>query len=139
LPDAEVLFAAGRAGSGGDERGGVMNRGIVMESGRRSTVVMTPDGEFVKISGSGWAIGEEISFEREARRQARRRSFLLTASAAVILPVAFTVPGLQLYDRPHVAAYVTLDINPSVELGVDNNRGVVELHALNPDGETVIQ
>lgn len=118
-----------------------MRRGIVMAEGPRGLVVLTPDGEFVEVPGrSGAMVGEEIGFEELPRRRtAWHRRFLLTVSAAVVLLlVAVGLARLPVFDGPKVAAYVAIDINPSVEIGVDRHRAVVELHALNEDGERVI-
>jgi len=116
-----------------------VRRGIVMAANRRSLVVLTPEGEFVEVPGRPGEIGEEISFAL-LRRAALYRRLLLTASAAaVLLLAAFALPRLSIFDEPKVAAYVAIDINPSVEIGVDKRRSVIELHALNPDGERVIE
>ena len=40
-------------------------------------------------------------------------------------------------DRPvdsEVVAYLTMDINPSIELGINKEEQVEELHAINKDG-----
>jgi hypothetical protein len=116
-----------------------MRRGIVVAEGRRGLVVLTPDGEFVEVSGRTGAVGEEIGFERPVRRAAAHRRLLLTASAAaVLLLVAVGLARMPVFQGPRVAAYVAIDINPSVEIGVDRKRAVVELLALNPEGEQVI-
>lgn len=110
-----------------------------MAANRRSLVVLTPEGEFVEVPGSPGEVGEEIGFSL-LRRAALHRRLLLTASAAaVLLLAAFALPRLSIFDEPKVAAYVAIDINPSVEIGVDKRRSVVELLALNPDGERVIE
>ena len=110
-----------------------------MAANRRSLVVLTPEGEFVEVPGSPGEVGEEIGFAL-LRRTALHRRLLLTASAAaVLLLMAFALPRLSIFDEPKVAAYVAIDINPSVEIGVDKHRSVVELQALNPDGERVIE
>lgn len=116
-----------------------MRRGIVVAEGRRGLVVLTPDGEFVEVPGRTGAVGEEIGFERPVRRAAARRRLLLTASAAaLLLLVAVGLAQMPVFQGPRIAAYVALDINPSVEIGVDRKRAVVELLALNPEGERVI-
>ena len=117
-----------------------MRRGIVMAEGPRGLVVLTPDGEFVEVPGRSGAIGEEIGFEPPLRRTALHRRLLLTASAAaVLLLFAIGLARMPIFHGPQVAAYVAIDINPSVEIGVDKHRSVVELQALNEDGERVIE
>lgn|GEM_PF-640650 len=119
-----------------------MRRGIVMAEGRRGLVVLTPEGEFVEVPGRpGATVGEEIGFDGPTRRlSVWRRRFLLAASAAAcLLLVAIGLVRLPVFDGPRVAAYVAIDINPSVEIGVDRQRAVVELRALNADGERVVE
>jgi len=117
-----------------------VRRGIVMAEGPRGLVVLTPDGEFVEVPGRSGAIGEEIGFEPPLRRTALHRRLLLTASAAaVLLLFAIGLARMPIFHGPQVAAYVAIDINPSVEIGVDKHRSVVELQALNEDGERVIE
>jgi hypothetical protein len=111
-----------------------------MAEGPRGLVVLTPDGEFVEVPGRSGAIGEEIGFEPPLRRTALHRRLLLTASAAaVLLLFAIGLARMPIFHGPQVAAYVAIDINPSVEIGVDKHRSVVELQALNEDGERVIE
>ena len=38
----------------------------------------------------------------------------------------------------HVSAYMTIDVNPSIELGLDDELQVVELRGINADGKRVI-
>jgi len=110
-----------------------------MAANRRSLVVLTPEGEFVEVSGRPGEIGEEIRFALQRRTALHRRLLLTASAAAVLLLMAFALPRLSIFDEPKVAAYVAIDINPSVEIGVDKHRSVVELQALNPDGERVIE
>ncbi|XEC93670.1 anti-sigma factor domain-containing protein [Paenibacillus tarimensis] len=114
-----------------------MNRGVIMEIGKRHFVVMTPDGEFKKVPRrSGCRIGEEISLVQSAGTGRRFPSWLAAAAAAVLILVM--VPQL-FFKVPEVVAYVAMDINPSIELGVDRKERVRELRAWNKDGEAVIE
>jgi len=117
-----------------------VRRGIVVAEGRRGAIVLTPEGEFVEVPGRPAAVGEEIGFEPPKRRTASRRRLLFAASAAVFLLLAAAgLTRLAFFGGPEVAAYVAIDINPSVEIGVDRHRAAVELRALNADGERVIE
>ena len=60
------------------------------------------------------------------------------AAAAVLLLVLASV-FLPLSQQPVAAAYVTLDINPSVELTVSSSRKVISVQALNEDGAEVLE
>ncbi|MFC5648260.1 anti-sigma factor domain-containing protein [Paenibacillus solisilvae] len=117
-----------------------MSRGIVMENGKRHVIVMMPDGQFRKVpTDKQPKIGEEITFSEHARPRSRPRilySFSIGAAAAMLL---LCIP-LFMKERPadsQVVAYLTMDINPSIELGVNKDERVEELHAINKDGADV--
>ncbi|WP_040950429.1 anti-sigma factor domain-containing protein [Gorillibacterium massiliense] len=121
-----------------------MNKGIVVEKRKKSYIVLTPDGEFREIArkGRSGAIGEEVSF-RDA--QDVRRSKLSPLAIASSLAVAalfcfFLIGGIPTgFGGKQVSAYVSLDINPSVEIGIDKNGKTLRLKAENVDGETLIK
>ncbi|MBD0379878.1 anti-sigma factor domain-containing protein [Paenibacillus sedimenti] len=119
-----------------------MNKGIVMELSENSIIVMSPDGRFEKLPRGtrNCEIGEEILFAPVKRRMKVPQMAIASALAAAIVmcfvlvsTLTGNVPGGQ------VVAYVTLDINPSVEIGIDNQEVVQDLRGLNTDGETLIQ
>jgi len=116
-----------------------MNRGVVLEVKRRYCVVLTPDGAYVKVPGAAnHNVGEEIVFERTARR-VPRAARLVSSGIAAALVLAFVLANIMPRGGPPVAAYVAMDINPSVEIGVTLEHKVIELRALNEDGERVVR
>ncbi|MUT67504.1 anti-sigma factor domain-containing protein [Paenibacillus sp. NEAU-GSW1] len=120
-----------------------MNRGVVMQVKNNKAVVMTSDGGFVSVPLNRKAqVGEEIVFDslhlQAVRRKPRRTHWYAGAAAAIVLmllPLLFLV---QSANHP-VVAYVSMDINPSIEIGVDENKNVWELRALNDDGSDIIE
>ncbi|UOY93919.1 anti-sigma factor domain-containing protein [Ectobacillus sp. JY-23] len=111
-----------------------MNKGIIMEMKRSTVVVLTPSGEFVTCKRERtYAIGQEVSI-----RPIQYWNFSVIKPAVAILCCVFL---MMLYsNRPdRVLAYVAVDINPSLEVGVTDQLRVVELYAYNKDGERVIQ
>jgi hypothetical protein len=61
---------------------------------------------------------------------------LITAACAAVILLALPVGGYAFYKTP--TSYVSVDINPSVELGINAFGKVVTVTAYNEDGETVI-
>ncbi|EXX87735.1 hypothetical protein BG53_11385 [Paenibacillus darwinianus] len=118
-----------------------MNRGVVLEVHKKFCVVLTPDGSYRKVPGfHNRRIGEEIEFGGAASVTIRRPIWLpAAAAAAVILLLALALPRVWPFGGPEVAAYVAMDINPSIEFGIAANRDVLELRALNADGAAVIK
>ena len=117
-----------------------MNRGIVLEVHRRFCVVLTPDGSYRKVPGGRHRrVGEEIEFGDASTGPLRRPVWMpAVAAAAVILLQALAVPRAWPFGGPKVAAYVAMDINPSIEFAIAADRDVLKLRALNADGAAVI-
>jgi hypothetical protein len=112
-------------------------RGIVAKINRKSCIIITPDGEFKKVplpaSGST-AIGQEI-VARKKRVVPYLRHFMVAASLLVV----FIFAGrFYLGQAPEASAYMTIDINPSIELAVASDGKVVSGSGLNSDGEIII-
>jgi hypothetical protein len=115
-----------------------MNRGTVMSLNKRTAVVLTPDGQFVRVKRKAhFEVGEEIYDNIAVRSFPRVRQRLVQAGAfaSVILLVLF---GFLIFRTPPVVAYVSMDINPSIELGLDANERVRELRAMNEDAQAIV-
>ncbi|SDW44316.1 anti-sigma factor domain-containing protein [Paenibacillus sp. CF384] len=118
-----------------------MSRGIVMETGQKYVILLMPDGQFRKVPTSRKPqIGEEFSFTEQRRFAQPRKLYSFSAGAAAILLLLF-VPFLlnQLNKGPQVVAYLTMDVNPSIELGITEDEHVEELRAINSDGKDVTE
>lgn len=120
-----------------------MKRGIVMSVHAKHAVVMTAEGQFLRAPLQGSPqIGEEIVFEEEQaepRRVKWNRISMRYAAAAAMLGIMLIAGLAYAFSSTHpVVAYLTMDINPSVEIGVDGGEKVRQLRALNEDGERII-
>lgn len=118
-----------------------MKRGVVMSVNKQHAIVMTADGQFLRAPISGKTqIGEELTFDEEYKpARAFKPAYRYSGAAAIVLLLMLP---LLLYigrDAHPVVAYLSMDINPSVEIGVDEEDKVRELHALNEDGKKIIQ
>ncbi|XLP19995.1 anti-sigma factor domain-containing protein [Bacillus toyonensis] len=119
-----------------------MNKGIVMDIKKHSVVVLTPNGEFItcKRKGDSCIIGEEISFDEQEQKASHFSipSFLKPAS---ILVACFLFAVLFFYNQPEekVFAYVSVDINPSLEVSVTKDFRVIDLQACNDDGRRILK
>ena len=115
-----------------------MKKGIIMEIRRSKMIMLTSDGQFLQIPHKeGCQPGQEIKFSIPRTPMLRMTSSF--AAAVVFFLVLFSaMSGIWGGDRA-VAAYVSIDINPSVELGVNKQEHVVSARGLNADGETLLQ
>ncbi|WP_144473573.1 anti-sigma factor domain-containing protein [Bacillus tropicus] len=120
----------------------MMNKGIVMDIKKHSVVVLTPNGEFItcKRKGDSCMIGEEISFD-EQEQKASRFSIPYFLKPASLLVGCFLCALLFFYNQPEekVFAYVSVDINPSLELSVTKDLRVIDLQACNDDGRRILK
>lgn len=67
----------------------------------------------------------------------RTTSVLKTTAAAACLLIAVTAGGAWLYLTP--SAYISIDINPSLELGVNRFDRIVSIEAFNSDGQELAE
>ncbi|OTY36266.1 hypothetical protein BK742_24480 [Bacillus thuringiensis serovar pingluonsis] len=120
----------------------MMNKGIVMDIKKHSVVVLTPNGEFItcKRKGDSCMIGEEISFD-EQEQKASRFSIPYFLKPASLLVACFLCALLFFYNQPgeKVFAYVSVDINPSLEVSVTKDLRVIDLQACNDDGRRILK
>ncbi len=125
-----------------------MRKGVIMEINNDFLTMLTPEGEFLKARkhDNDYEIGEEIDFfpvtvtavETPKKKwfQLNRIRVALMSSVAAILFFITVIP--QMMANP-VYAYMTIDINPSFEIGLNNELNVVSLDALNNDGNSILQ
>lgn len=115
-------------------------KGIVVEiSSNNKVIVMTSQGEFKRVPFSKpVSVGQEIQFTSK-----RRQSFWQWSVAAVIM-VALVGSASMVNDSIIVPGgndpvyFVTLDINPSIELAVNREQRVIKAEGLNEDGKKLL-
>ncbi|MEW9675071.1 anti-sigma factor domain-containing protein [Lentibacillus sp. L22] len=125
-----------------------MRKGIVMEKHRRYTIVMTDNGLFFKTKplGDTASIGTEVSVEMLERKgrylfsfypgQTVKNAFRFIAMAFFLLLFAFPLYVISSNKRTY--AYVNIDINPSVELEIDEQMHVRSIKPLNDDANVLM-
>lgn len=119
-----------------------MNKGIVMEMAPKHLIVMTSDGKFIKLSRKDRScrIGEEIQFSAPGILWNKPSKTIASALIAAVLFGMIVFAGLGSFlNSNQVVAYVSVDINPSVEFGIDENEKVIEAYGLNEDGKELMK
>ncbi|MFE8703607.1 anti-sigma factor domain-containing protein [Cytobacillus sp. FJAT-54145] len=125
-----------------------MKKGIIMEVNEQFLTMLTPDGEFLRARNTnvGYAIGQEINFfpiEVEDRKKIgifnffqtfRGKSIVAVSLACMLLIFSF----IPFYNSNEVYAYMSIDINPSLELAVNEDLQVLELIPYNDSAENII-
>ncbi len=112
-------------------------KGIVFENTSSYSIFLTDDGRFLKgIPDSLSEVGEEVSFrpyiEMVALKKSKRTAYMAPLIAAVA--IVFMFFSVLLPSQSKVSAYVQMDFNPSIELGIDSKGDVQVFRGLNEDG-----
>ena len=120
-----------------------MNRqkGIVFKNTSSYSIFLTDDGRFLKGIPDSRAVnvGDEVSFrpyvELISVKQNGRTAYMAPLIAAVA--ILFMFFSVLLPSQAKVSAYVQVDFNPSIELGIDNQGDVQTFRGLNEDGNAL--
>lgn len=122
-----------------------MKKGVVLSVHKRYITLLTPQGEFVRSNrqNRSYEIGEEINFIPAENSLKSYLSFLhvppkKVAAISVLLVCILFLSIITPRFSNEVSAYMTIDVNPSIELGLNDELEVVELTGLNADGKLVI-
>ncbi len=123
-----------------------MRQGIVMEKHQRYAIVMTQDGAFQKAKPIPHSMpGDEVEFEPFEEKQWSFAVFpksLKPSYRMIAMVTALLIAILPLYswfDSNRAYAYVNIDMNPSIEIKVNNKMKVVEMIPLNDDASLLVE
>lgn len=123
-------------------------KGLVIDTSPKGEInVLTPNGEFLKFKWTKGAlpqIGSEVEIQipvTATRKKFYQQKSVLALAASFLLFFALIplIGNLLLPGYTQVVAYVSVDINPSIELGLDKNGKVIEISGLNEDGSFLVK
>jgi hypothetical protein len=112
-------------------------QGMIVKVKSNSCIVLTPEGDYREVpllEGSRARVGQEIEIPQR-KTLPYFRFLMVAASLLVVVVLAGRFFPLA---PPPAAAYLTIDINPSVELGVTSSEKVISARGLNSDGEQIL-
>jgi hypothetical protein len=122
-----------------------VKKGVIMEVDERFLTLLTPEGEFLRArkQKQDYLIGEEIDFFPLSENKKKKSLFfnltpgkaLPAAACAIIIAAASFIPFNNSDD---VYAYMSIDVNPSIELAVNNELEVIDLEAYNVEGKNIL-
>ncbi|MFJ7508215.1 anti-sigma factor domain-containing protein [Peribacillus simplex] len=122
-----------------------MKKGVILSVNKRFVTLLTPEGEFLKTKRQErvYEVGEEITFAPAKQKFTLafsnfHSSFKKTAVLSIASTFLILFSILPSYFSGPVSAYMTIDVNPSIELELDNDLEVLKLTGLNEDGKLVI-
>ncbi|MDK2932655.1 MAG: hypothetical protein PWP27_465 [Clostridiales bacterium] len=109
--------------------------GVIVEIEGKEMVVVDRKGNFKKLKyKEGYRIGQEIDLQAIPTIRYTSMIQRMAAVAAVFILVIGT--GLYSYYSPY--SYVSMDINPSVEIILNRYERVLDVQPLNEDGKKII-
>jgi hypothetical protein len=108
-------------------------RAVVVDIKGNKAVGLTPNGAFVKIKNTGkLVIGCEVDLPTGV---IKFNGFVKAASIAAALILVLGL-GLFAYNTPY--SYIDIDINPSIEVTVNVFNRIIDIKALNTDGNKIV-
>ncbi len=111
-------------------------KAVVLEKHKNSITVLTGDGAFQTLKYKGDAeVGEEIQLPVQSRATFWR---IGASVAAVVLLALMGIFGWNAWQPRTAVAMISLDINPSLQLTVDQKGEVLELESLNSEAEQLV-
>jgi len=109
-------------------------KGLIVEKGEKHFIVLTPTGEYKKIKGfTKMNIGQEVDIHNSFSM-----TKIVSLAAALLVIILLGETMFKMPGQSQVYAYVTLDINPSVEFAVDRNYAVLKAYPYNSEAEQIL-
>jgi hypothetical protein len=123
-----------------------MKKGIIMQIDDAYLTLLTPEGEFLRARklNQPYSIGEEIHFfpagDASVFKSVWTVKNFMKRPAWIVAFALFIFLGsfIPMNHDSKAYAYMSIDGNPSLELGINKKMQVVELTAFNKEGKKVI-
>src|SRR6476469_4401346 len=101
-----------------------MKKGIVMEVNDSLLTLLTPDGQFLQARKQDhpYVLGEEILFKPISKKKSLFvNRFIGVKQLSIAAAVLFLFLGslIPVYQSNKAYAYMSIDVNPSIELGIN--------------------
>jgi len=108
-------------------------KAVVLEIKGDFVAVLSDDGVFSKVKNNNYEVGQVIIMKKTSISFKKKIATISAAAAVITLCVLSGV----LYYMP--VEYVSLDVNPSIEYGVNLFDTVVKVEGINEDGAKLIE
>ncbi|MEQ8237153.1 MAG: hypothetical protein ABRQ23_10260 [Syntrophomonadaceae bacterium] len=117
---------------------GLKNRGLVTKILADNCIVLTPEGTYhrIPLPSRDIRVGTEICYSRSRFSAISHKPWLLAASLLLFFM------GYPLWNQamlPQAAAYVSLDMIPSLEMAVDDQMQVIGVRCYNDDATDLVK
>ena len=115
-------------------------KAVVLEIRGAHAAVLQEDGVIVKVEKGSLRVGDTVNVAETVEKEttpSKGFGFGKLIIAAVVIFVAVIV-GVNIKNTKFASSYVSLDINPSIEYGINTNNRIVTIKALNSDAEKIV-
>jgi hypothetical protein len=116
-------------------------KGIIVEMHKKYVIIATRDGYFKKVCNryADHSVGDEIDVPQKSILPFDNPfHHYHLVGVAVIICILIGLGGFAIYDYSRPVAFVTLDINPSIELSLNRYERVIDIRGLNTDGDDIV-
>jgi hypothetical protein len=113
--------------------------GIVIEVNNKKATLLMKDGTFVTVRippGKHPSVGREYQASYFSNR---KRSLFVLPSLAALFAFVLLSGLVPTGSKSAAAAYVSFDINPSLEVGVDDDMRVIQIHPFNDEAKHLLK
>lgn len=107
-------------------------KAVVVEIRGKYVAALTNDGCVIRLLNKGYEIGQEVELNK--MKKFTRKTIMRIASVAAV--VVLLSIGAWAQFSPY--SYVSLDVNPSVEYTLNRFDKVLDVNAVNDDGEEIL-
>jgi hypothetical protein len=111
-------------------------KAVVVDIEGKYAVVLAKNGSFIKVKNSKeYKVGHEIDISSNKPVNLFSYTKIASMAAAILIFIGIGI-GAHAYNSPY--SYINVDINPSVEITTNVFDRIIDIKALNTDGEKVI-
>ena len=109
-------------------------KAVIVEIKNDFAAILSDDGRILKVRNNNYAIGQVIEMNQNKLFKTRKFAAIAASAAAFILLCGTSAWA---YMTPY--SYVSLDVNPSIEYSLNRFDRVLDVTAVNDDGENYSQ
>lgn len=111
---------------------------VIVEIRGRNAAALTSDGAFLRVQNDRYEVGQQVLLAQPVKTaQPARKRMRLTAYAGMVAGFLLLIlGGFKGYTTP--AGVISLDVNPSIEYSINIFDRVLDISAVNDDGELIL-
>ncbi len=118
----------------------LMNKAVIMKLNKNYAIILTDDGNYQRIIlKDHMSVGQKILFVKEdlLEKQAKKTmtNKIVAISVVAVMLIAMFV-GFD-FNTPVTFALISIDINPSLDIKIDEDQNVLEIIPLNNEAEDI--